>query len=555
MLQSLTIHNFALISSLDISFEQGFSVITGETGAGKSIILGALGLLLGNRADAKQIKEGATKCIVEATFKLSEDEREPLARLCPDCDWDEAECVMRREVTSSGKSRAFVNDTPTTLSVMKTVGDRLIDIHSQHQNLLLSDDNFQLNVLDTIAHNAQLSEQYISIYNTYKGSDATLHALQQKIADSKANEEYLRFQLTELSSIELRAGMQEELEESSKILSHAEDIGEQLSAAFSALSDESTGAITISEQALSALQHIADVYPLAHDLATRMESVNIEMADISSEIEHDVQSIEFNPAELERVNAELDAIYTLLRKYHVDTVEQLIEKKKDVESAVASIDDSDFELNQLQKETERLHKEAQSVAKQLTTTRQSAAKVIEKGMIERLKLLGMPDIQFKIELHPAPSLTQRGADEAQFTFSANKGTPLRPIDEIASGGEVARVMLSLKAMIASATQLPTIIFDEIDTGVSGRVAEQMAIMMKDMAGGSNQVISISHLPQIAAKAKWHYKVEKNSEGDTTETSMRMLNSDERIEALAQMLSGSVVSEAALENARHLLGIE
>lgn len=555
MLQSLTIHNFALISSLDISFEQGFSVITGETGAGKSIILGALGLLLGNRADAKQIKEGATKCIVEATFKLSEDARKQLAHLCPDCDWDEAECVMRREVTSSGKSRAFVNDTPTTLSVMKTVGDRLIDIHSQHQNLLLSDDNFQLNVLDTIAHNAQLSEQYTSIYKKYKDSDAALHALQQKIADSKANEEYLRFQLTELSSIELRAGMQEELEESSKILSHAEDIGEQLSAAFSALSDESTGAITMSEQALSALQHIADVYPLAHDLATRMESVNIEMADISSEIEHNVQSIEFNPAELERVNTELDAIYTLQRKYHVDTVEQLIEKKKDVESAVASIDDSDFELNQLQKETERLHKEAQSVAKQLTTTRQSAAKIIEKGMIERLKLLGMPDIQFKIELHPAPSLTQRGADEARFTFSANKGTPLRPIDEIASGGEVARVMLSLKAMIASATQLPTIIFDEIDTGVSGRVAEQMAIMMKDMAGGSNQVISISHLPQIAAKAKWHYKVEKNSEGDTTETSMRMLNNDERIEALAQMLSGSVVSEAALENARHLLGIE
>lgn len=552
MLNTLTIRNFALISTLDIDFAQGFSVITGETGAGKSIILGALGLILGNRADARQVKEGAQKCVVEATFSLTPTQMSTLASLCPDYDWDSNECLLRREVSSNGKSRAFINDTPATLAAMKTVGDRLIDIHSQHQNLLLSDDYFQLRVLDLIANNAPLVEQYAAAFEAYRQSEAAIKAMQKKIDDNKANEDYLRFQLGELTATNLQAGMQAQLEESSQLLSHAEEISEAVASASRTLADDNTGAVAMTISATAALEKVESVYPLAAELAERLQSVRIEMADIADELERSAQQIEFNPAELERVNAQLDTIYSLQRKYHLDTVEQLIAKREEISTLLSAIDDSDYELGQLRSEADKREQEARLLAEQITSSRQTAAEKVKNGMIKGLKALGMPDIRFEIEIGQAPQLTPRGIDEAQFLFSANKGMPLRRVSEIASGGEIARVMLTLKSIMASVMSLPTIVFDEIDTGVSGKVAEQMAAMMRDMAGRDNQVISISHLPQIAAMAKWHYKVEKTTRDDMAESRMRLLTADERVEALAQMLSGSVVTEAAMSNARQLI---
>jgi len=552
MLNTLAIRNFALIGALDIDFRQGFSVITGETGAGKSIILGALGLVLGSRADAKQVKEGAQKCVVEATFTLTAEQKSLFSELCPDCDWDSDECILRRELGSNGKSRAFINDTPATLSAMKTVGDRLIDIHSQHQNLLLSDDCFQLRVLDTMAGNGSLTSQYAAAYDAYRQKEAAIKAMQKKIADNKANEDYLRFQLDELTTAGLQPGMQEELEESSRLLSHAEEISEAVAVASTALSADGTGAVAMTISATNALDRVGSVYPLAAELAERLRSARIEMADIADELARSSQSIEFNPAELERVNALLDTIYSLQRKHHLDTVEQLISKREEIAALLSAIDDSDYELGKLRSEASQAEKEARSLAEKITSSRREAAKKIESGMTKGLKSLGMPDIRFSIEVSPAQSLTPKGADEAQFLFSANKGMPLRRVSEIASGGEIARVMLTLKSIMASVMSLPTIVFDEIDTGVSGKVAEQMAAMMRDMAGRDNQVISISHLPQIAAMAKWHYKVEKSNRSGMAESSMRLLSADERVEALAQMLSGSVVTEAATNNARQLI---
>lgn len=552
MLRSLTIRNFALISALDINFGQGFSVITGETGAGKSIILGAMGLLLGNRADAKQVKEGAQKCVVEGAFSITDSERDVLSSLCDDSDWDTNECILRREVGANGKSRAFVNDTPATLAVMKTVGERLIDIHSQHQNLLLSDDNFQLRALDIIAGNTDLAAKYSESYKAYKQAVGAMLALQEKIDTNKANEDYLRFQLNELTSAGLKAGMQEELEESSQMLSHAEEISEAMSVASNMLSDDTSGAIAAVLQATNALERIGSVYPPAKELAERLHSVRIETADIADELARSSGQVEFNPQELERVNAALDTLYSLQRKYRLDTVEQLIDKRQETEELLSAIDDSGYEMEKLRGEAERQEKEAETAAARLTASRRKAATTIERGMTERLVRLGMPDIKFKIEIDKATSLTPKGADEARFLFSANKGMPLRPISEIASGGEIARAMLSLKAMMAAEMQLPTIIFDEIDTGVSGKVAEQMAAMMRQMAGQSNQVISISHLPQIAAMATRHYKVEKTARDDMAESTMRLLTDTERVDELAQMLSGSVVTEAAISNARQLL---
>jgi len=552
MLRSLTIRNFALISALDIDFEQGFSVITGETGAGKSIILGALGLLLGNRADAKQVKESANKCIVEATFTLTDNEKATLSALYEDADWDTSECILRREVGANGKSRAFVNDTPATLGVMKAVGERLVDIHSQHQNLLLSDDDFQLNALDIMADNTDLANNYSKSYKAYKQAVEAMQALQKKIDEGKANEDYLRFQLTELTSANLQSGMQEELEEKSQTLSHAEEISEALTVASNMLSDDTSGAVAAAIQAINALEKVDSVYPLAKELAERLRSARIEMADIADELARNAEQVEFNPQELERVNATLDTIYSLQRKYRLDTVEQLIDKRKELETTLSAIDDSDYEIEKLRSEAERTKKEAETAAKLLTASREKAATATERGMTERLAKLGMPDIRFKIELKTTATLTPKGTDEARYLFSANKGMPLRPISEIASGGEIARVMLSLKAMIAAIMHLPTIVFDEIDTGVSGKVAEQMAAMMRQMAGQDNQVISISHLPQIAALASRHYKVEKNANGNMAESTMRLLDKAERVDELACMLSGSVVTEAAISNARQLL---
>lgn len=552
MLNTLNIRNFALITTLDIDFAQGFSVITGETGAGKSIILGALALILGNRADAKQVKEGAQKCVVEASFTLTEAELARLTELCPDVDWDSNECLMRREVSANGKSRAFINDTPATLSAMKTVGERLIDIHSQHQNLLLSDDNFQLRVLDVIADNAALTSEYAAAFEAFHKSVAAIKAMQKRIDDNKANEDYLRFQLDELTAANLQPGMQEELEESSQLLSHAEEISEAVATAATALSDDATGAVAMAINAVNALERVEKVYPLAAELSERLRSARIEMADIADELERSAQQIEFNPAELERVNSQLDTIYSLQRKYHLDTVEQLIEKREEVSALLSAIDDSDYEIGRLRQEAQQREQEARQLSQQITKSRKAAADKVREGMIAGLKALGMPDIRFEISLQPTESLTPQGADDVEFLFSANQGMPLRRVSEIASGGEIARVMLTLKSIIASVVSMPTIIFDEIDTGVSGKVAEQMAAMMRDMAGGQNQVISISHLPQIAAMAKWHYKVEKTTRDGMAESSMRLLTGDERVEALAQMLSGSVVTEAAINNARQLI---
>lgn len=552
MLNTLTIRNFALIDTLDIDFMNGFSAITGETGAGKSIILGALSLLQGNRADVKQIAPNANKCIVEASFMLSDETLANLSTLFPDTDWTDNECILRREVNASGKSRAFVNDSPVTLADIKTIASQLIDIHSQHQNLLLTNPLFQLDVLDVIAHNKELLQQYAQVYKAYRQAHEKLLKAKKDIEEKTSNADYLRFQLTELNDARLSAGMQEDLEEKSRLLSHAEEIGQALSISVETLTNDNSGIILELSKTIKNLEGIANLLPLASEQNERLHEMYIELDDIASALSKAVETIEFNPQELERVNAQLDTIYTLQRKYHVDTVEQLIECRQAIAADLEIIDDSDFHLQQLQKEEQKCQQETIKIAQQLTSNRQKVAKDVEKEIENRLSTLGMPSAQVKFECNPSSMLTPTGADVVRILFTANQGMPLRPVSEIASGGEIARFMLILKSLIATASSLPTIVFDEIDTGVSGRVAESMALLMQKMASNENQVISITHLPQIAAVAQWHYKVEKNTTNERTNSTMYILDKQQRVNEIAQMLSGNTITKAALDNAKQLL---
>ena len=556
MLKELHIRNFALIDSLDIDFESGFSVITGETGAGKSIVLGAIGLLMGQRADTKAIKTGAQKCSIEAHFNLSAydmkewfDENE--------IDFDADDCIIRRELTASGKSRGFINDTPASVHQMKELGEMLMDVHSQHQNLLLQKEDFQLNTIDIIARNTKEREAYTKAFHELHAAEKALAELKESISESQKNEDFMRFQLEELTGANLVEGEQEELEQEQDSASHTEEIKSALYAADTLLNGDNNDIIGNLKQVCGSIESITSVFPQVEELSERLESAYIEIKDIASDINSALDDVEFDPKRLEYINDRLDTFYSLEKKYSKSTVEELIEERDRLQHAIDAIDNSDEELKEQTAKVASLRKEAQQLAEALTKTRTKAAKTVEEEIHKRLTALGMPNVQFAVELTSNKSddsshLTKDGQDKIAFMFSANKGMALRPVSQVASGGEIARVMLSLKAMISGAVKLPTIIFDEIDTGVSGKMAEKMAEIMKEMGEANRQVISITHLPQIASKGSCHYKVEKHDTESGTTSLMRRLNDEERIQEIAQMLSGENITEAALTNARELL---
>lgn len=552
MLKQLYIKNFTLIDELNISLYPGFSVITGETGAGKSIILGAIGLLLGNRADSKAIKAGRDRCVIEAHFDLS---RYGMQKFFDDndIDYDADDTIIRRELTAAGKSRAFINDTPVPLTRMRELGEQLVDIHSQHQNLLLQKEDFQLNVVDIIAQDADQLKVYQKEYYAYRKARELLEELKAEIAKNRENEEFMRFQHKELDDANLQEGELEQLEQEAETLSHSEDIKTALFEADNALSGDDDSILDKLKNATHQLENICDVYPSMADVAGRMQSSYIELKDIAQEISSSVDHVEFDPNRLDAINTRLDKLYTLQQKFHVETVTELIATRDRIAEQLSHIDNGDEDIEEKEKEVAALLAKAEKQAALLTSIRQKSAKAIEKEMKGRLIPLGIPNVRFEIAFAEKP-LSGNGADKVSFLFSANKSTQLQPVSQVASGGEIARVMLSLKAMISGAVKLPTIIFDEIDTGVSGKIAEKMADIMEEMGLQNRQVLSITHLPQIAAKGSHHYKVLKEETENGTISHMKELNNQERIEEIAQMLSGSDITQAALANAKELLRI-
>ncbi len=555
MLKKLDIRNFTLIDHLEMALYPGFSVITGETGAGKSIVIGAIGLLLGNRADAKQVKRGCDKCIIEATFDLSIYHSDVLKDFFEDndLDYEPEECLLRREVNANGKSRAFINDTPVTLALMRELGEQLIDVHSQHQNLLLSKEDFQLNVVDIIARDRQQLADYRAAFAEYRSAQRRLEELREQIATSRDNEDFLRFQQKELSEANLASGEQEQLEQEAELMSHAEDIKRALHEADYGLSGDDTGIVNLTRSIAAQLRSVANVYPEAQELAERLESCFVELKDISQEIASKVDDVEYDPQRFNLITQRLDTIYTLQQKFHVQTVDELLDRLNGINAQLDNIDNSDEELQELERSVEKLHAVCVEKAVVLTDMRRKSATVVEQELSKLLVPLGIPKVRFKVEVSPADPSTN-GADKVMFLFSANSSTDMQPVSQVASGGEIARVMLSLKAMISKTIGLPTIIFDEIDTGVSGRVAEQMAHIMRDMGKANRQVLCITHLPQIAAAGSTHYKVAKQETEQGTVSTMTQLSDEQRITEIAQMLSGSDVSQAAVDNAKSLLAL-
>lgn len=552
MLQSIHIQNYALIDRLDIDFTSGFSVITGETGAGKSIILGAIGLLLGQRADVKAIKNGASKCVVEAKFRIATYDMEAFFEE-NDIEYEPEECIIRRELSANGKSRAFINDTPASLAQMKVLGERLIDVHSQHQNLLLNKEGFQLNILDILAQDDKQLADYHRLYTNYKQVSRELEEFIAQAEKSRQDEDYIRFQLEQLEDADLKEGEQTSLEQEAETLSHAEDIKAGLYKAGQLIDGDESGGLSLVKEAIQTLQSVSRVYTPAQEWGERLNSCYIELKDISREISGAQEEIEFNPARLDFVNERLNLIYNLQQKHRVDSVEALIELTDKYRNQLNTITSFDETIAKLNKRKEDLYAQVLAQAAVLTECRSRSARQIEEQMQALLIPLGMPNVRFAVEMTTRKEPDAKGMDSVTFLFSANKNGTLQNVASIASGGEIARVMLSLKAMIAGAVKLPTIIFDEIDTGVSGSIAEKMALIMQDMGKQNRQVISITHLPQIAARGIAHYKVYKEDTETGTNSHIRLLTREERVREIANMLSGSTLTEAALNNARALLG--
>lgn len=550
MLHSLYIQNYALIEQLDINIDSGFSVITGETGAGKSIILGAIGLLLGQRADVKSIRTGASKCVIEARFDISAYGMQPFFEE-NELEY-EAECILRREVSVSGKSRGFINDTPASLVQMKELGEQLIDVHSQHQNLLLNKEGVQLNVLDILSHNDEILCAYQGFYREWKQVQQDLAELVAQAQRDRADEDYIRFQFEQLEEARLVAGEQEELEQEADTLNHAEDIKAGLYRVGQMLHSDEGGLLSGLKECLNTMHGLQSVYPVADELVERLDSTYIELKDIAQEVAGKEEQIEFNPARLDEVNERLNLIYTLQQKHQVSTVDELLRLTDEYAARLSAITSSDEQIEELKEHCEALYHKVQKQAALLTETRMAAAREVEKQMDARLIPLGMPNVRFRVEMGERKEPGMYGADTVNFLFSANKNGTLQSISSVASGGEIARVMLSVKAMIAGAVKLPTIVFDEIDTGVSGEIADRMADIMQEMGEQNRQVISITHLPQIAARGSAHYKVYKQDNETETNSHIRRLTDEERIEELAHMLSGATLTEAALNNAKALL---
>lgn len=551
MLKSLFIQNFVLIDNLDIAFDKGLSVITGETGAGKSIILGALSLVLGARADGKSIKKDSEKCIIEATFDVSLYNLEGFF-LKNDLEYDEKNCILRRELHASGKSRAFVNDSPVSLAILKELGSRLIDIHSQHQNLLLGDNRFQLKVTDALAENDILLILYKKEYNHYQALRRELKELTEAAARSQQEEDYLRFQLEQLTEAGLKAGEQEELEQEQETLSHAEEIkGSLYKIGLLLQGEEEAGAVQLIKHALSTAESIESYYPQAKELVERLRSAYIELDDVAGEADARKDDVEFNPERLEWVNDRLNEIYTLQQKHRVDTVEELIRIRQEFEEQLDAIGSYGEQIEKVKGQLKESKKELIQQAGVISAQRRNAARLISEKLVTMITPLGMPNTRFVVQVTPKPEPDADGMDEISFLFSANKNADLQPVAQTASGGEISRLMLCIKALIAGSTALPTIIFDEVDTGVSGDIADKMGDIMQDL-GTKMQVLTITHLPQIAAKGREHYFVYKEDMAERTVTRIKKLAKDERVKEVARMLSGSALTNAAIANAKVLL---
>ncbi len=552
MLSSLTIQNYALISKLEIDFSRGLSVITGETGAGKSIILGALSLILGQRADSKSIGHKSDKCLIEGIFDISSYDLQAFFEE-KDLEYDAKLCIIRREIWSSGKSRAFINDTPVGLNELKELGGRLIDIHSQHQNLMLGDNYFQLQVLDALAGNKVLRNEYKIAYRQYITLQKELLQLKEETAKAAADQDYLSFQYQQLSEASLKPGEQEELENESETLSHLEEIKGGLFRIDQLLSSEN-GIVQALKSSLDAAQALTKVYTPATEMVDRLQSAYLDIKDLALDSISRQEDLEFNPERMQFVTERLDLMYSLQQKHRVESTDALIELLNEIEIKLQSIENFDTELSALEKKVEESFSEVIRLSGKITGERKRAALQLEKQLVEKVNILGMPNMKFSAELSVKSSPDDTGMDNVDFLFSANKNIPLKPVSATASGGEISRLMLGIKALIAGAIALPTIIFDEIDTGVSGEIADKMGGIMQDL-GRLMQVIVITHLPQIAAKGESHYFVYKEESGETTETMIKKLSRDERVREIAQMLSGTGLSDAALANAKDLLKIK
>lgn len=551
MLQHLHISNYVLIRELSIDFAAGYSVITGETGAGKSIILGALGLLCGGRADSRAVKDGERKCVVEAEFSLDGDSMKDIFRK-HDIDYDEGLCIVRREVGVNGKSRAFVNDTPTTLTALREIASGLFDIHSQHRNLLLGEENFLLDTLDVMGSDTGLPTRYKAAFHAWKEADDALRALQAQAKMGKEEEDYLRFQLQQLDEANLQSGEQEELEDLQETLEHAEEIKQALFAAQQAIhgQDELSPLLCLRNGA-SLLQGIAPVFAQAQELAERLESARIELDDIADEAERMADRIAFDPERLVETSERLSTIYNLEKRHSAKDIDELLHIADDLRNRLGKVEHIDADITAMQEETERLRQERDSIASKLTESRTQAAEKLQEALTERIASLGMPNATVLFSLAGRETPDPSGADTVTLLFSANKNVSPVDVSDVASGGEVSRLMLSLKSILAQHRSLPTIIFDEIDTGVSGTMAEKMAHAMRLMSERT-QVICITHLPQIAAMGDAHYKVYKEEDEQAVSSHIVRLTEGERVEEIAGMLSGEERTQAAIENAKELL---
>lgn len=551
MLTSLYIKNYALIDNLEINLKAGFTVITGETGAGKSIILGALSLLLGQRADIKHIQSGKNKCIIEAQFQTLNTTH--LKEFCEEkeIEFDEGNFILRREISTGGKSRAFINDTPATLTQLKELSEHLIDIHSQHKNLLIGNTDFQLNVLDAVGHTHQTLAKYKQTYLQYHHTHKQLNTLIQQAEQASAEQDYIRFQYNTLQKASLQQGEQQALEEELSALNHAEEIKSALYKSYTLLAENDNSIISQLKEVQQTIENITSIYPKLSQICERINTIYIEAKDIAPEVENMAEEIEFSPQRIEFINDRLNTIYTLQQKHRVNTEADLLTIEQSLANKLENIQSFDEKIQKTQQALDIITTNLMEQAQELTTQRTKTIETFTQTLIEKLQNLGMPNIRFQCQLTPKEFPDASGKDNLQFLFSANKNTPLQPISQVASGGEISRVMLCIKSLLAQTGNLPTIIFDEIDTGVSGEVADQMGQVMKEF-GAQKQVIAITHLPQIAAQGEEHFLVYKTHEEHNTKTSVKQLSTEERVKELAQMLSGSSVTDAAIENARAML---
>lgn len=551
MLKSLNIRNFALIDRMEVDFSPGFAVITGETGTGKSVLLGAISMMLGQRSDAKTVREGADRCIIEGHFDLSAFSLRDFFEE-NDLDYDEHDCIIRREVAATGRSRAFINDTPVSVAQLKELGSRLIDIHSQHQNLLLGDGGYQLNVLDILSGGASELLGYKELYSEYSKVQRELAKLRDELEKSRRDEEWLRFQYEEIERAAFGDGEQEELEQEQNELTHAEEIQGALYSASSLIDGDERSLLQSLREASNALGRVSPHYPVAAELAERLEANYIELKDCCDELQRRSESVTFSPDRLEFVDNRLALIYSLQKKHRVESLAALLALAADFRDKLEQITNGDDEICALEKRSEELNKSLTAAAKKVTDARRGAAELLQKEITEILVTLGMPLIRFEVDFARSGSFTANGVDEVTFLFSANSISCPQPLAEVASGGEMARVMLALKSLVAGKMQQPTLIFDEIDTGISGVLAERMGRLMQQMGCAERQVISITHLPQVAALGTTHYKVYKEETDKGTRTNIVRLHDEERVREIAQMMSGETLTDAALDNARLLL---